>query len=161
MNLKQQYAGLAGVLIGEAFAFVLLASIALYLPAAGAAGFLAATVVVYYYSARHPTPFGVIAGLFNTLLLIYFGQCRGLPTALLFLLVSGASPYIEQLSPGLARVVFTAAYTITVLLLALLANGNVLPGVGIMLGYILLAIVTGFAAARYFIRPSSLEPIHG
>jgi hypothetical protein len=152
---------LAGVLAGETLVFVLLSSVALWLPAAGGLGFLVAAAVVYYYSARHPAPFGIIAGLFNTLVLTYFSQCRGLPTALLFLFISGVSPYIEELSRGLARVVFTAAYAVTAVALAVLVSGSATPTVSVVLCYILLAILTGFAGARHLVRPSPLEPGNG
>ncbi len=161
MNPKQQYAVLAGVLAGETLVFILLSGIALWLPGAGSLGFLMAAAIVYYYSARHPAPFGIITALFNTVALSYFSQSRGLPTALLFLLVSGVSPSIEQLSHGLARAVFTAAYTVTSLVLAVLVSGSTVPTPDAALGYILLAILTGFAGARYLVRPSPLEPGNG
>jgi hypothetical protein len=161
MNLKQQYAALAAILMGETVVFVLLSSVALWQPAAGGLGFLVAAAVVYYYSARHPTPFGIIASLFNTVVLSYFSQCRGLPTALLFLLVCGASPYIEQLSRGLARTVFAAAYAVTTLILAALVSGSMAPTARIVLCYALIAVLCGLAGARYLVRPSPLEPNNG
>src|SRR5450756_1042923 len=127
MSLKQQYAALAGVLAMEAFVFALFCGVTLHTPGAGAFGFLVAAAIVFYYSVRHPTPFGVAAGLFNTLLLSYFSQSQALPTALLLLLVAGTSPYIEQLAPGLARIAFTGAYAVTALVLAFFTRGNTAP----------------------------------
>jgi hypothetical protein len=161
MNLKQRYAVLAGVLAGETLVFVLISSIALWLPAAGGLGFLVAAAVVYYYSARHPTPFGIIAGLFNTLVLSYFSQCRSLPTAFLFLFISGASPYIEELSRSIALAVFTAAYAVTVVALAVLVSGSITITAGVALCYSLLAILAGFVGARHLVRPSPLAPGNG
>jgi len=161
MNSKQQYAVLAGVLAMETFVFALLCSIALYTPTAGVFSFLVAAAVVFYYSVRHPTPFGVAAGLFNALLLSYFSQSQVLPTALLLLLVVGASPYIEQLAPSLARVAFTGAYAVTALILAFFTRGNTAPSLIALLWYFVAAAGTGLAGSRYLIRRSPLEQNHG
>jgi hypothetical protein len=161
MNLKRQYAILAGVLSMEAFVFALFCSVALHAPGAGAFGFLVAAAIVFYYSVRHPTPFGVAAGLFNTLLLSYFSQSRGLPTALLLLLVTGTSPYIEQLAPGLARIAFTGAYAVVAILLALFARGSAAPGLVALFWYFVAAAVTGLVGSRYLLRRSPLEQSHG
>lgn len=161
MNIKQRYAVLAAVLAGEVLVFVLLSGVALWQPAAGGLGLLVAAAVVFYYSARHPTPFGVIASVFNTVLLSYFSQSRGLPTALLFLLICGTSPYVEQLSPSLARSVFTAAYAMTAITLAAFVSGSVVPGARIALCYTVFAVLVGFVGARYLLRPSPLEPGNG
>ncbi|MCX6084711.1 MAG: hypothetical protein NT102_07095 [Caldiserica bacterium] len=161
MNLKRQYAVLAGVLAIEAFVFALFCGIALHTPGAGAVGFLVAAAIVFYYSVRHPTPFGVAAGLFNTLLLSYFSQSRELPTALLLLLVTGASPYIEQLAPGLARIAFTGAYAVTALVLAFFTRGSAAPGLAALLRYCVAAAVTGLVGSRYLVRRSPLEQSHG
>jgi len=161
VNVKRQYAVLAAVLTGEVLVFVLLSGIALWQPAAGGLAFLVAGAVVFYYSARHATPFGVIASVFNTVLLSYFSQSRGLPTVLLFLLMCGASPYVEQLSPGLARGVFTAAYAVVTVALAALVRGNVVPSAPIALCYTVLAVLTGFIGARYLLRPSRLDTGNG
>jgi hypothetical protein len=161
MSMKQQYAVLAGVLAMEAFVFALMGSVALHAPGAGAFGFLVAAAIVFYYSVRHPTPFGVAVGLFNTLLLSYFSQSRGLPTALLLLLVTGAAPYIEQLAPGLARIAFTGAYAATALLLALFTRGSTAPGLAALFWYLVTAGVIGLAGSRYLLRRSPLEQSHG
>ena len=161
MNLKRQYAVLAGVLAMEAFVFALFCGVALHTPGAGAFSFLVAAATVFYYSVRHPTPFGVAAGLFNTLLLSYFSQSQELPTALLLLLVTGASPYIEQLAPGLARVAFTGAYAVTTLVLAFFTRGSAAPGLVALLWYFVAAAVTGLVGSRYLVRRSPLEQGHG
>jgi len=161
MNLKRQYAILAGVLVVELFVFALLCSIALHIPDAGAFSFLVATAIVFYYSVRHPTSFGVIAGLFSTLLLSYFSQSQGLPTALLLLLIAGTSPYIEQLARGLARAVFTGAYTVTALALALFTRGSAAPSFVALLWYAIVAAITGLVGSRYLVRRSPLEQHHG
>jgi hypothetical protein len=116
---------------------------------------------VFYYSVRHPTPFGVAAGLFNTLLLSYFSQSRGLPTALLLLLVTGTSPYVEQLTPGLARIAFTGAYAVVALLLSLFTRGSAPPGLAALFWYLVVAVVTGLVGSRYLLRRSPLEQSHG
>jgi hypothetical protein len=161
MNLKRQYAILAGVLAMEAFVFALSCGVALHTPGAGGFGFLLAAAIVFYYSVRHPTPFGVAAGLFNTLLLSYFSQSQGLPTALLLLLVAGASPYIEQLAPSLARIAFTGAYAVTALVLAFFTRGNAAPGLVALLWYCVAAAITGLVGSRYLVRRSPLEQNHG
>jgi hypothetical protein len=161
MNLKRQYGILAGVLAIEAFVFALFCSVALHTPGAGAFGFLVATAIVFYYSVRHPTPFGVAAGLFNALLLSYFSQSQGLPTALLLLLVVGVSPYIEQLAPGLARVAFSGAYAVTAFVLALFTRGSAAPGLTALLWYVVVAAVTGLVGSRYLVRRSPLQQNHG
>jgi hypothetical protein len=161
MTIRRQYVVLTGVLAVEAFVFALLGSVALHAPGAGAFGFLVAAAIVFYYSVRHPTPFGVAVGLFNTLLLSYFSQSRGLPTALLLLVVTGASPYIEQLAPGLARAAFTGAYAATALLLALFARGSASPGLAALFWYLVAAAVTGLVGSRYLLRRSPLEQSHG
>lgn len=161
MTLNRQYAFLAGVLTTEAFVFALFSSVALHTPGAGALSFLVATAVVFYYSVRHPTSFGVAAGLVNTLLLSYFGQAQGLPTALILLLVTGASPYIEQLAPGLGRIAFTGAYVVTALLLTVFTRGNAAPGLAALLSYVVAATVTGLVESRYLVRRSPLEQSHG
>lgn len=161
MNIKQRYVVLAAVLVGEVLLFALLTGVALSQPAAGAFGLLVAAAVVFYYSARHPTPFGVIASIFNTILLSYFSQSRGLPTVLLFLLICGVSPHVEQLSPSLARAVFAAAYTVTAVALGALVSGSTVPGVPAALCYVVCAAVGGFAGARFLLRPSPLEPANG
>lgn len=161
MNSKQQYAALTGVLVMETFVFALFCSITLHTPGAGAFGFLVAAAIVFYYSVRHPTPFGVAAGLFNVLLLSYFSQSSALPTALLLLLVVGASPYIEQLAPSLARIAFTGAYAVTALVLAFLTRGNTAPSLIALLWYCGAAAVTGLVGSRYLVRRSPLEQNHG
>jgi len=161
MNSKQQYAALTGVLVMETFVFALFCSITLHTPGAGAFGFLVAAAIVFYYSVRHPTPFGVAAGLFNVLLLSYFSQSQALPTALLLLLVVGASPYIEQLAPSLARIAFTGAYAVTALVLAFLTKGNTAPSLIALLWYCGAAAVTGLVGSRYLVRRSPLEQNHG
>jgi hypothetical protein len=161
MNLKRQYAILAGVLSAEAFVFALFGSVALRASGAGVFGFLVAAAIVFYYSVRHPTPFGVAAGLFNTLLLSYFSQSRGLPTALLLLLVTGTSPYVEQLTPGLARIAFTGAYAVVALLLSLFSRGSAPPGLAALFWYLVVAVVTGLVGSRYLLRRSPLEQSHG
>jgi hypothetical protein len=161
MNSKQQYAVLTGVLAMETFVFALFCSITLHTPGAGAFGFLVAAAIVFYYSVRHPAPFGVAAGLFNVLLLSYFSQSQALPTALLLLLVVGASPYIEQLAPSLARIAFTGAYAVTALVLAFLTRGNTAPSLVALLWYCGAAAVTGLVGSRYLVRRSPLEQNHG
>jgi hypothetical protein len=161
MNLNRQYAFLAGVLAMETFVFALLCGVALHIPGAGAFGFLLAAAVVFTYSVRHPTPFGVAAGLFNVLLLSYFSQALELPIALLLLLVTGTSPYIEQLAPGLARVTFAGAYVATVLVLALFTRGNTAPGLVPLLWYCATAAVTGLVGSRFLVRRSPLEQNRG
>ncbi|MHB8107179.1 MAG: hypothetical protein ACYDH4_07100 [Candidatus Cryosericum sp.] len=161
MTAKQEYAVLAGVLVVETFLFAMFCGIALRAPGTGACGFLVAAAIVFYYSARHPTPFGVAAGLFNTLLLSYFSQSQALPTALLLLLIVGASPYIEQLAPGLARIVFTGAYTATALLLAFFTRGDAAPTFMTLLWYCAAAAVAGLVGSRYLVRRSPLEQNHG
>ncbi|MCE5192970.1 MAG: hypothetical protein ABFD13_02830 [Candidatus Cryosericum sp.] len=161
MTVKQQYAVLAGTLLVETVVAVLLCGIAMYAPGTGALSFLAGASIVFYYSARHPAPFGIAAGLFNTLLLAYFSQSRALPTALLLLLVTGVSPYIEQLAPVLARITFAGAYTCTVLLLSSLARGNSIPGISDLALFATIAIAVGFGESRYLIRRSPLEQYHG
>jgi hypothetical protein len=161
MTPNRQYAFLAGILILEAFVFALFCSIALRTPGVGALSLLVAAAVVFYYSVHHPTSFGVAAGLFNTLLLSYFSQSRGLPTALLLLVVVGVSPYIEQLAPGLARLVFTGAYAVTVLSLTMFAKGNATPSLIALLAYFSAAAVTGLVGSRYLVRRSPLEQTHG
>ncbi|MFZ2413258.1 MAG: hypothetical protein WAW16_03490 [Candidatus Cryosericum sp.] len=145
----------------ETFIFALFCSIALRTPGVGALSLLVAAAVVFYYSVHHHTFFGVAAGLFNTLLLSYFSQLRGLPTALLLLVVVGVSPYIEQLSPGLARLVFTGAYAVTVLALTVFARGNATPGPIALLSCFAAAAVTGLVGSRYLVRRSPLEQTHG
>jgi len=161
MNSKQQYAALTGVLVMETFVFALFCSITLHTPGAGAFGFLVAAAIVFYYSVRHPAPFGVAAGFFNVLLLSYFSQSQALPTALLLLLVVGASPYIEQLAPSLARIAFTGAYAVTALVLAFLTRGNTAPSLIALLWYCGAAAVTGLVGSRYLVRRSPLEQNHG
>jgi hypothetical protein len=161
MTLNRQYAFLAGVLILETFVFALFSSVALRTPGAGALSFLLAAAVVFYYSVRHPTSFGVAAGLINTLLLSYFGQAQGLPTALILLLVTGASPYIEQLAPGSGRIAFTGAYAVTALLLTVFTRGNRAPSFLGLTWYLVAATVTGLAESRYLVRRSPLEQSHG
>ena len=161
MSAKQQYAVLAAVLLIETFVFALFCSIALRAPSAGAFGFLVAAGIVFYYSARHPTPFGVAAGLFNTLLLSYFSQSLALPTALLMLLIVGASPFIEQLAPSLARIAFTGTYTATALLLAFFTRGNTAPSLMTLLWYCAAAALAGLVGSRYLVRRSPLEQNHG
>jgi hypothetical protein len=161
MNLKRQYAILAGVLAVETFVFALLCGVALHIPEAGACGFLVAAAVVFAYSVRHPTPFGIAAGLFNVLLLSHFSQALGLPTALLLLLVTGISPYIEQLAPALARATFAGVYVATVLALALFTKGNAAPSLVPLLWYSATAAVTGLAGSRFLVRRSPLEQNHG
>lgn len=161
MNSKQQYAVLAGVLAIEAFVFALFCGIALHTPGVGVFGFLVAAAIVFYYSVRHPTRFGVAAGLFNVLLLSFFSQSQGLPTALLLLLVVGTSPYIEQLAPGLARVAFTGAYAVTALVLALFTRGSAAPGLTALLWYVVVAAVIGLMESRYLVRRSPLDQNHG
>ncbi|MCX6085758.1 MAG: hypothetical protein NTX94_04900 [Caldiserica bacterium] len=161
MNLKRQYALLAGVLAMEALVFALLCGVALHIPEAGASGFLVAAAVVFAYSVRHPTPFGIAAGLFNVLLLSHFSQALGLPTALLFLLVTGISPYIEQLAPALARVTFAGAYVAAVLALALFTNGNGAPSLIRVLWYGAAAAVAGLIGSRFLLRRSPLERNNG
>ncbi|MCX6064000.1 MAG: hypothetical protein NTV26_07480 [Caldiserica bacterium] len=161
MNLKRQYAVLAGVLAMETLVFALLCGVALHIPEAGASGFLVAAAVVLAYSVRHPTPFGIAAGLFNVLLLSHFSQALELPTALLLLLVTGISPYIEQLAPALARATFAGAYVATVLVLALFSKGNGAPNVIPLLWYCAAAGVIGLIGSRFLVRPSPLEHSHG
>jgi len=161
MNLKQQYAVLAGVLALEAFVFALFCGVVLHTPGAGAFGFLVAAAIVFYYSVRHPTLFGVAAGLFNTLLLSYFSQSQALPTALLLLLVTGVSPYIEELAPSLARITLTGAYAATALVLAVFTRGNAAPGLVALLWYCVAATVIGLLESRYLVRRSPLEQNHG
>ena len=161
MTLNRQYAFLAGVLTLEAFVFALFSSVALHTPGAGALSFLLASAVVFYYSVRHPTSFGVVAGLFNTLLLSYFGQAQGLPTALILLLVTGASPYIEQLAPGLGRVAFTGTYVVTALLLTVFTRGNTALSLVAFLWYFVAATVTGFVESPHLVRRSPLGLNHG
>ena len=161
MNLKRQYAVLAGVLAVETFVFALFCGIALHTPGAGAFGFLVAAAIVFYYSVRHPTLFGVAAGLFNTLLLSYFSQSQALPTALLLLLVAGTSPYIEQLAPGLARIAFTGAYAVTALVLAFFTRGSAAPGLVALMWYFVVAAVIGLEGSRYLVKRSPLEQNHG
>ena len=161
MSAKQQYAVLAAVLLIETFVFALFCSIALRAPSAGAFGFLVAAAIVFYYSVRHPTPFGVAAGLFNTLLLSYFSQSLALPTALLMLLIVGASPFIEQLAPSLARIAFTGTYTATALLLAFFTRGNTAPSLMTLLWYCAAAALAGLVGSRYLVRRSPLEQNHG
>ena len=161
MNMKQRYVVLAAVLAAESLVFALLTGVTLSQPAAGALGLLVAAAVVFYYSARHPTPFGVVASIFNAVLLSYFSQSRGLPTVLLFLLVCGISPHVEQLSPSLARAVFAAAYTVTAITLGALVSGSIAPTVPAALCYLACAAVGGFAGARFLLRPSPLEPTNG
>lgn len=161
MNIKQRYVVLAAMLAGEVLVFALLSGVALWQPAAGGLALLVAAAVVFYYSARHPTPFGVIASVFNTVLLSYFSQSRGLPTVLLFLLICGVSPYVEQLSPSLARAVFTAAYALAAVVLAALVSGSVAPSAPLAVCYTVLAALSGFAGARFLVRPSPLEPGNG
>lgn len=161
MNLKRQYAVLAGVLAVEAILFALFCSVALRAPGAGAFGFLMATAVVFYYSVRRPTPFGVAAGLFNTLLLAYFSQSQALPTVVLLLLVTGVSPYIEQLAPGLARIAFAGAYVVTALVLAFFTRGGPAPSLVALLWYCAAAAVAGVVGSRYLVRRLPLEQNHG
>lgn len=152
MTLKQQYSVLAGVLAMETFVFALSSAIALHNPGVGAFGLLVAAAIVFYYSARHPTSFGIAAGLFNTLLLSYFSQSQGLPTALLLLLVTGVSPYIEQLAPGLAHIAFTGAYAVTALALGFFARGGAATGLPALSWYCVAATVTGLVGSRYLLR---------
>jgi len=161
MNLKRQYALLAGVLAMETLVFALLCAVALHIPEAGASGFLVAGAVVFAYSVRHPTPFGIAAGLFNVLLLSHFSQSLGLPTALVFLLVTGVSPYIEQLAPVLARVTFAGAYVAAVLVLAFFTKGNGAPSLIPVLWYCAAAAVTGLIGSRFLLRRSPLERTDG
>ena len=161
MSAKQQYAVLAAVLLIEIFVFALFCGIALRAPGTGAFGFLVAAAIVFYYSVRHPTPFGVAAGLFNTLLLSYFSQSLALPTALLMLLIVGASPFIEQLAPSLARIAFTGTYTATALLLAFFTRGNTAPSLMTLLWYCAAAALAGLVGSRYLVRRSPLEQNHG
>jgi len=126
MTVKQQYAVLGGTLLVETVVAVLLCGIAMYAPGTGALSFLLGAGIVFYYSARHPAPFGIAAGLFNTLLLAYFSQSRALPTALLLLLVTGVSPYIEQLAPVLARITFAGLIRALSCCLASLQGGTAL-----------------------------------
>lgn len=161
MNLRRQYAVLTGVLTAEAFIFALISNVALHTPEAGAVSFLVATTIVFTYSVRHPTSFGVAAGLFNALLLSYFSQEQFLPAALLFLLITGSSPYVEQLAPGLARAAFTGAYAIATTILALLSRGSTTPRLMALLVYFVVAAVAGLAGSRYLVRRSPLEQNHG
>jgi len=161
MSLKQQYAALAGVLAVETFVFALFCSIALHTPGLGAFGFLVVAAIVFYYSVRHPTAFGVAAGLFNALLLSYFSQSQALPTVLLLLLVVGVSPYIEQLAPGLAHVAFAGAYAATAVLLAFFTRGNTAPSLTGLAWYCAAAAVTGLVGSWYLVRRSPLEQSHG
>ncbi len=161
MTVKQEYAVLAGTLLVETSVVALLCGIALYASGAGALSFLVAAGIVFYYSARHPAPFGIAAGLFNTLLLAYFSQSQPLPTVLLLLLVTGVSPYIDQLAPALARITFAGAYAFTALLLGFFTRGNSTPDITALLLFATIAIAAGLGGSRYLIRRSPLEQHHG
>ncbi|MGB9667201.1 MAG: hypothetical protein ACPL2N_07805 [Candidatus Cryosericum sp.] len=161
MTTRQEYAVLAGVALLETCIIALLCGIALPVPGAGFVPFLVAAGVVFYYSARHPAPFGVIAGLFTTLLLAYFSQSLALPTALLLLAVTGVAPSIEQLAPAIARMTFAGAFAFTALLLSLLTRGSGTPGLTAFVLFTLIAALAGAVESRYLIRRSPLEARHG
>lgn len=161
MTTTQEYGVLAGVLLLETCIIALLCGIALHAPGAGFVPFLVAAGVVFYYSARHPAPFGILAGLFTTLLLAYFSQSRALPTALLLLTVTGVAPSIEQLAPVVARMTFAGAFAFTALLLSLLTRGSGSPGFTAFVLFTLIAALAGLVESRYLIRRSPLEARHG
>ncbi len=160
MNVRRQYIGLAVVLVLETLFFAVLCNVSLSLPLAGSIGCFVSAAVVFFYSVRHSTPFAVITDLYNALLLGYFVQTLELPAVLVFFIVSGASPYIEQLSPGLARFIFAAVYAATVICLSLLSRGTHVPGLGGLLCYVLSAAVIGLIGSRFIIRPSMLKAEH-
>lgn len=157
MNIKQEYLALGVTLLVETCIIDLLCGAALQVPGMGTLSFLVAGAIVFYYSARHPAPFGIAAGLFNALLLAYFSQSQALPTALLLLLVTGVSPFIEQLAPKVARITFAGAYAVVVLLLGVLTRGDAIPDAGTLVIFVAAAMAAGLAGSRYLIRRSPLE----
>lgn len=161
MTIKQEYMVLGLTLLIETCVTTVLSGAALRVPGMGALSFIVAASIVFYYSARHPAASGIAAGLFNTLLLAYFSQSQVLPTALLLLLVTGASPYIEQLAPMLARMTFAGAYVVTVLLLVFLAKGDVIPNAATLAVFVTAAVAAGLYGSRYLIRRSPLDQPRG
>ncbi len=157
MNARRQYIVLAVVLLLETFFLSILCSTALNLPVLGSIGYLLAVGVVFFYSVRHGPSFAIIADLYNVLLLGYFAQTTELAMLLIFFIISGASPSVEQLAPSLARLAFAAMYAATVLCAGLLSRGNVLPGLGSFICYSACALAIGFLGSRFLIRPSVLE----
>jgi len=161
MTIRQEYSLLGGLLAGEAVLLALLSHVTLRVPASGGAAFLLAAAIVFFYSVRHTVSLGILAGLVSALFLAYFSQSRFLPTALLFLLITGACPYIEQLAAGLGRVVFSAAYCLAAALLPLMTQGRpAFQPFGVVM-YVAGAIVVGIFEARYLVRRSPLEEQHG
>ena len=161
MTARQEYSLLGGLLVGEAVLLALLSHVTLRVPGSGGAAFLLAAAIVFFYSVRHQVSLGMTAGLASALCLAYFSQSRFLPTALLFLLVSGACPYIEQLAPGLGRSVFTAAYCLATAVLPLMTQGRpALQPAGVAM-YMVASVVVGVSEARYLVRRSPLEEQHG
>jgi hypothetical protein len=161
MTIRQEYSLLGGLLAGEAVLLALLSHVTLRAPASGGAAFLLATAIVFFYSVRHTVSLGITGGLVSALFLAYFSQSRLLPTALLFLLVTGACPSIEQLAPRLGRIVFSAAYCLVTALLPLMTQGRpALQPFGVTM-YVAASIAVGISEARYLVRRSPLEEQHG
>lgn len=161
MTVRQEYSLLGGLLVGEAVLLALLSHVTLRVPGSGGAAFLLAAAIAFFYSVRHTVSLGMTAGLASALFLAYFSQSRFLPTALLFLVVAGSGPYIEQLAPGLGRIVFSAAYCLATAVLPLMTQGRPsLQPAGLAM-YMVTSLIIGISEARYLVRRSPLEESHG